>query len=1024
MRVWSRLTFGLLFCVAAAGASAQTLGASSFPTNAVTVGDTAYFEATTSATGKQIYTTNGTPAGTSRLTWLPGAPNILSNVFVHQGKTMFFAQLDSLLLYETDGSSAWPRTALNMYVKRFSWVASTGTSIVFATPSSVTADRYDFWQTDGNSTAVTLITSVTSTRTPFVFTSGGRAYFYLYPNQNTADLWTTDGTAAGTKQLFTAVTDSQPFNNRLLVRRNDGLWITDGTQAGATQLIVSTGVSSIAPTPTIAYIATMAGLYKTDGTPGGTVVLKALSGIIVVKAIDDGRALLIRDTHDNRLEFWSSDGTDAGTVKYTELVTPLTTHYPIVASGNRVFFTMVDSTQDLWKTDGTAAGTGKIKALTNGSSSAFFPGAAVNGNLFLASDDMVHGSEPWFSDGTAAGTKMLANLEPEAVLRGHVTDATSGAALTGSKVSIFSAISGSLLGTFPVNADGTFAIEGARPGSYKLGTTSSDEHIDKLWSGTECIPYCEPYTQGQVVTVSDALAHDGYDFALRQGVLITGTATGSTGAPVSTTISIGPAYGTATGTTYSSSFDSTYRLGPFPAGSYVLWSGNSSYSTVIYPNVSCAAGCDAGSAAPQAYAAGTHVRNFVMKPQGTIRGQILSSLASLTPRASVQLWRAGSSSYERGGAVSGSTWEDRLPDGQWQILVDPNDGEHVDSWYSTSNCRPCTRAQATIVSAVPGAVTTGYDVTLPHVGSTISGTMTDRVTHAAVPGITVHVQPDGYWVQATTDANGFYSMKVPAGTYYVYTDALAPYPSQLYDAAGGRLCQSCDVTTGAPVVVGEEQTASNISMTLAGNGTISGRVTEAAGGAAVAFKTVVVYTANGGVKNSGSTDTNGNYTILVPSSESYYVAVPTSSPYLGEVYNNIPCSPCSVTIGTPVTIPASGARTGIDFTLDKSGALTGTILDNATSHGLANVDLTLTATGLPTRFGGTTGSGTFTMSNLQAGTYTLTVAATGYTTATQTVTITNNQTTNVTVRLNASGATGGAAPGDMLTGVIFTKTKP
>lgn len=1014
MRVWSRFALFLFAVVAAGGALAQftTLGVSSNPTNASAAGDHMYFQATTSAVGLQLYRTDGTPESTTRLTYFP-APTVVSNVFEHQGRSMFFAALDSLVLFETDGTNAWPRTALSLTARGISWVTSTGSSIVFLTPAAT--GQYNLWQTDGNSGNVTFVAAVTSQFTPYVFASGGRLYFFAHNADNTTDLWTSDGTGAGTTKIKTSVYDAVPFRGRVLASCFDGLWSIDGA-AAPVQLVVGSSVATIAAGADTAFLALGGGLIKTDGTPAGTVLVKSMNLISFVRVLSSGVAVFARP-NGTALEFWSSDGTEAGTVKYVEVPTQAEPRSPIVGTTNHVFFVLNGKQQDLWKTDGTAAGTVKVRALTAGVSSSYFGGWAFHDDVMLGVDDQVHGLEPWFSDGTAAGTMMLANLSPEAVLRGHVKDAETSAPLPGTTVSI-SNTSGLVLGTFPVNADGTFTVEGPRPGSYKLRTNSTDSHIDKGWPETECIPQCA-YNTGDAFSVSDVAVHDGYDFSLRRGALIQGTVSSSPTENIGATIHIGPAYGNQT---WATSSDGAYRIGTVPPGSYVIWATGNPLSTIIYPSVSCAAGCDASSAAPQFYAAGVYTRDFAMKVFGSVSGQVRSTRADLTPTASVYLYRAGSDSYDYSASTHSGNWSERLMDGQWQLYVEPNDGAHVGSWYSTSGCRPCTRAQATIVSAVPGVTTPGYDVVLPHIGSTITGTITDRINGAVVPGANVYAVKSGENpVTAKTNASGVYSITVPAGTYYVYTEAFGSYPSEVYDGAGGRVCNACDVTTGTPIVAGEEQTVSNINLSLIGNGTISGRVTESATNAAVPFKSVSVYTADGAFKASGSTDASGNYSIVVPASASYYVAFPTSSPFLGELYNNIPCSSaCVVTNGTLVTIPVSGARTGVDFTVDRAGSLTGTVIDNASSKGLPNVGLTLSGPGLPTRYGGTTPSGTFSIANVQDGTYTLTVEATGYATTTRSVTIALNQTTNITVRLNA---TAGAAA-IILGGPPLTKAKP
>ena len=69
--------------------------------------------------------------------------------------------------------------------------------------------------------------------------------------------------------------------------------------------------------------------------------------------------------------------------------------------------------QELWKSDGTTAGT-VLVADVNQSGIGSFPAQFVgsNGTTFFAADDGVHGSELWKSDGTEAGTVLVKDINP------------------------------------------------------------------------------------------------------------------------------------------------------------------------------------------------------------------------------------------------------------------------------------------------------------------------------------------------------------------------------------------------------------------------------------------------------------------------------------------------------------------------------------------------------------------------------------------------------------------------------------
>jgi ELWxxDGT repeat protein len=83
--------------------------------------------------------------------------------------------------------------------------------------------------------------------------------------------------------------------------------------------------------------------------------------------------------------------------------------------GNTLFFAANDGVNglELWKSDGTAAGTVLVKDINPGSSGSYPRNLTVMGNtLFFTADDGVNGNELWKSDGTAAGTVLVKDINP------------------------------------------------------------------------------------------------------------------------------------------------------------------------------------------------------------------------------------------------------------------------------------------------------------------------------------------------------------------------------------------------------------------------------------------------------------------------------------------------------------------------------------------------------------------------------------------------------------------------------------
>jgi ELWxxDGT repeat protein len=83
-----------------------------------------------------------------------------------------------------------------------------------------------------------------------------------------------------------------------------------------------------------------------------------------------------------------------------------------------LFFSATDTAHgtELWMTDGTPAGTRLVADIYPGPEGSY-PNELtnVNGTLFFSADDGVHGMELWISDGTRLGTKILADIDPGSI---------------------------------------------------------------------------------------------------------------------------------------------------------------------------------------------------------------------------------------------------------------------------------------------------------------------------------------------------------------------------------------------------------------------------------------------------------------------------------------------------------------------------------------------------------------------------------------------------------------------------------
>jgi ELWxxDGT repeat protein len=322
----------------------------------------------------------------------------------------------------------------------------------------------NLWRSDGTEAGTRLVADLTGSFIPSISIAPFGAGGILFTNKQT--LWrvdpgideavpvkalanpggltvlsgriflTADGTEAGTRMLkdvnpflrtapsypeFLGVANG-PAGPRLVFDAYDGvhglqLFATDGTGAGTTPLKPIVSVDTDAATATlngVLYFDAMDDehgleLWRSDGTADGTWMVKDLDpgegfGIFGTPVVYHGR-LYFTGSDGGRAGLWTTDGTDAD----TSILTAMEAQDFVVAGDTLFFEGFGNSYPTLWRTDGTVAGT---RVVTDAFLDCCSLMAPFQGTLLVGANDGVHGEEPWLSDGTQEGTRLLKDIAP------------------------------------------------------------------------------------------------------------------------------------------------------------------------------------------------------------------------------------------------------------------------------------------------------------------------------------------------------------------------------------------------------------------------------------------------------------------------------------------------------------------------------------------------------------------------------------------------------------------------------------
>lgn len=443
------------------------------------------------------------------------------------------------------------------------------------------------------------------------------------------------------------------------------------------------------------------------------------------------------------------------------------------------------------------------------------------------------------SGATATGKNFA--LDIGGSVTGTVTDTTTGLPVQSAVVTLRTLVGTTNFqaGSATTNAAGTYSVLGLPTGVYYAYTNSSSVgYTSEIFDNLLCPGPCTNATavnSGAPIAVTTGATTNNVNFLLDPGARITGIVLNqTTSAPMQGVIV--QAY-TRIGLTAmfagsaSTNASGVYSIGGLPAGTYALATATNLAINEIYNNLPCSGSCSSstavatGEAVAVARGATASGKDFQLDPGGAVSGTVTDALSSAPlSNAFVQVYRqVGASAVVVASGSSNSSGVytvGGLPTGSYFALASPSSSANIPEVFGGPSCAFCDTAQilsGTAIAVTVGATTPGRDFALD-AGATLTGTVTSSTTSAPLANVTVFLVVSGnLQVGFNTNAAGGFTMTgLPAGSYYVFTDA-RQHSNKAYNnvACPGGSCSAAFVTTnGAPIGLTGGVTTSGIDFAL------------------------------------------------------------------------------------------------------------------------------------------------------------------------------------------------------------------
>ena len=379
------------------------------PTDGLDVNGELFFVANDGIHGPELWKSDGTSAGTIPV--VAGSPIDLTNV---NGTLYFLEDVSqagsvSRKLFRSDGTPAGTIAVADVQPGASGQLTNVNGVLYFVNGQSV-------WRTDPS----------TNTATPVASLAPGVSHYLIPLGNKLLDGSGTDASGGPLSELV-GNTPGPLGNGPVFHRTTSGVAPAADVLNGLLYYIGAvTPPGSTEPTEPV--------LYRTDGTPAGTVAVRAFANDRVT-AVDQGEGTELYNIA-GKLMFnlnsgiWVSDGTASGTSLFQSNLQ--LTGRPVMLKGLVYYLTYDSQSEKLWRTDLTPGGTVLLKQLP-----ANLPISDPRHSPLRVFDNHVYFAEPleqmlWQADGTPWGTVPVPGIPYDT--SGQHSNSTNILAVSGGKL--------------------------------------------------------------------------------------------------------------------------------------------------------------------------------------------------------------------------------------------------------------------------------------------------------------------------------------------------------------------------------------------------------------------------------------------------------------------------------------------------------------------------------------------------------------------------------------------------------------